>query len=402
MKTSFIFLLLSISFYLKANERPSSVETNTNQLSNEAACKHSFESLSTSELLDCLKLLPFDEKPLSAVIVSSEISQCKLQLNQQKYKEVPRQVCLENPNRIRLAEQSQFFSQLTAFPVEMYGSKGMCVLARREDFSPLVQLDQYKKCEDQTLQKNGGRWEWSYSSPRIRPYSYRNLLKDPNSPLRLELGLECTELVNKVIAEGGDFSSSILKSRVYPLSKIDFPSGAKDNLFFHWTKQEGLNNLFQLKQLSKEKATARAFREGLFDELFAFLRKRPGAGPTGYGFLHRLFYLAEDKDSSSSYGHILVLFELRNDARTISYEPEIWRRALVEVIERHHLSPACPTDLNLIADLGFNLLHYSNLFYLIAEESGIEVVDYNQKKFWYQILSPTAFISVSSGSAHSR
>ena len=38
-------------------------------------------------------------------------------------------------------------------------------------------------------------------------------------------------------------------------------------------------------------------------------------------------------------------------------------------------------------------IHYDNLFFIIIEDSGVEVIDYDRHQ-WFQVVSPAAFKSV--------
>ena len=38
--------------------------------------------------------------------------------------------------------------------------------------------------------------------------------------------------------------------------------------------------------------------------------------------------------------------------------------------------------------------YFTNLFLVVAEDSGVEVIDYNQEQLWFQILISNPFVAV--------
>lgn len=227
-----------------------------------------------------------------------------------------------------------------------------------------------------------------------RTATFRQMLRDPDKGqyMRAEIGSACTDAINALTASGRSLRSEKLVAAEVPLRSIHFASGQEDDTFYHWTSDPGLINLFHLDTMTPQEAFTNALKNHLFESMFDFLRKRQA---DNYAFWRRVFYVAEDTESSAFLGNHLIEFDLDLNARTIQYDQQVWADALAEVAHRYPtLAANCKMGLDEPVADTFGAVMFNNLFFIIAEDSGVEVVDYNQQEKWFQILSPTAFRGV--------
>lgn len=209
-----------------------------------------------------------------------------------------------------------------------------------------------------------------------------------------ELGQDCVQQIRKAVRDGGDLGSPILRAAITPLGSIKKPSGVQDDTFYHYTNSSGLFQLFEVDQLLGE-AHKKAVARKSYDKIFEHLRTRTLKGGS-YAFWSRVFYVAEDPKSSSNFGSFALEFKLNPNAQAFVYSEEKVEQALTEVTSRNNLI-ACPNRLTFPFSAGTANMRragrMSNLFFIIAEESGIEMVDYLNGA-WYMILSPSVFQDV--------
>ncbi len=227
--------------------------------------------------------------------------------------------------------------------------------------------------------------------------SFRALLSDPSTGAEMtrDLGAACAADINAITHAGNTLRSEKLAKAAQPLSSIRFSSGAQDMRFYHWTNSAGLFDLFKLDSLSSEDASSQAKQNKRFDEMFSFLRTRRAAE---YQFWQRVFYVSEDTISSNWRGTRLINFTLDENAKTLSYDLDIWREAVTEVTERYpELARDCKTHLNRQISDTYGTVYFDDIFYIVAEDSGIQVVDYNQDQKWFQVLTPEVFVGVGKG-----
>lgn len=204
-----------------------------------------------------------------------------------------------------------------------------------------------------------------------------------------QLGRECVRAIEKAGATAEGFDSPLLRGSARQLGDLPFASGRRDDTFYHWTSGTGLNELFDVPRLNAEDATRRARDENKFAEIFRFLRTRPDV--TDH-FWRGVFYVAEDPKSSREFGDRLFEFRLDPAALVLPYDPSLWTRAIDRMARRHPGLRAClgPRTWRE-SKVGLAVVKYHNLIFLLAEENGIFVVDYNQKNSWFMVLGPAPF-----------
>lgn len=231
------------------------------------------------------------------------------------------------------------------------------------------------------------------------PASFRSMLADPkqNEALVSDLGVACVNAINQISVAGGNLASDRVKSVLRPLKSLNKQTRA----FYHWSKNQTLRQLFQIDQLSETEAHRRAVQEKRYAEIFKFLRIRKS--DKSAHFWWRVFYVAGDSFSSREYGNNVLVFTLNPEAKLLVYKENqgLWREAVAEVLKRHPSLSACSTS-PVTGSTTHSLNTASDLFFVILEDSGVEVVDYPDSGYeypYYQVLNPSAFTGVRRGNA---
>lgn len=251
-----------------------------------------------------------------------------------------------------------------------------------------------EKCADTILKRQNGKMLLDGPIGHNRAYTFRKILLDPryNTQMKAELGSECVDAINKITQTGGSLYSRQLANAAVPLGSIRYFSGVQDNLFYHWTSNSGLHTLFKLNELSAEDASTRASKENIYEQMFFYLRTRPA---DQYKFWRRVFYVAEDPQSSAFLGSSLIEFTLNPQSKTLKYDINMWQNGMDEVAAKHHeLAQKCKMKLDWDIPDTFGRVLFSNMFFIVAEDSGISLIDYNQRSSWFQILSSEPFVSL--------
>ena len=252
---------------------------------------------------------------------------------------------------------------------------------KRDAFITLRNFEENKNLtEDQLLEK-------ARKSILLRPSSYRSLLKDEKKGRMLisSLGDRCTKAINEITDNGGSLESTILRNALYPLGKVRFRSGDQDNTFYHYTNKSSLPDSFKLRDKSVDH-TKYALENNIYDNILYYLRTNPAKTPI---FWYTLFYVAEDSASSSSFGDMKLEFILDTEtSNTISYDPSLWKKAVIEVANQYpKIKEYCETDFN--RDRTDKSLYgdakYTDIFYIIAEDSGVHVINYDHRTRWWSI-----------------
>lgn len=222
----------------------------------------------------------------------------------------------------------------------------------------------------------------------LTPSSYRELLKGKAPGLIETLGNKCTAVINEITESGGTLDSNTLRKALHPLNKIKFGSGVQDNTFYHYTNQTSLIDLFKLRDKSVDHS-AYAIENHLYDNIHIYLRSKNS------NFWNSVFYVAEDPKSSESFGNYQVEFILDTEtSNTISYDLNLWKAAVKEIEDRYpKIKQNCRTDFNReMSNSGlFGTVIFSDIFYIVAEDSGVQAISYDRRRKWFQIITPEIF-----------
>lgn len=230
-----------------------------------------------------------------------------------------------------------------------------------------------------------------------RKASFRKLLSDPAKSANMigELGRACAEAINAITASGGNLESKILKDSTQTLDSFHVYSKHDDDVFYHWTKSTTLLSSLKLDKLPGPKAYEADVADGSLEAIFDFLRTQYVDGSE---FYRRVLYVAEDKDSSSDYGNLLIEFQFNPKAVVLPYDESTWSKAVQEVANRYSsIAKNCKVDLSSSFDGKFGVMKFNNLFFIIAEDSSVDLIDYNQQRIWFQLLSPKSIIGIKRG-----
>lgn len=221
-----------------------------------------------------------------------------------------------------------------------------------------------------------------------RQTSFRTYLAAGDSTFRSDLGGSCFDALKRAVAAQADLSSESLKTSIVPLKSIRFASGVQDETFYHYTNDgQAFVKIFELNTLEPAEVDRKALEENRFDRIFEFLRKR-STGRAGT-FWDRLFYVAEDPRSSANFGPSGFEFKMNLETPTVVYDKSVASAAIKEVIARNPNLKDCGDSWT---SFGANYygVQYNGFFYMIAEESGVEMIDYQSGR-WFQVLSPAPF-----------
>jgi hypothetical protein len=130
-------------------------------------------------------------------------------------------------------------------------------------------------------------------------------------------------------------------------------------------------------------------KDGSYDKVFEYYRTRLA---DQWKFWRRVHYLAEDPSSSRYLGGYQTKLYLNPKARTITWDDKTWLTALQEVNKRHPgLDQACGIDLPISVPDTYETVHFNQILFMIAEDSAIDVVDFNARK-WFQLIGPNSII----------
>lgn len=268
-----------------------------------------------------------------------------------------------------------------------------CIAIAEESLRTLGTVEK-DRCDELILKIVDGKRKLVGAPVAKRTYSFRKMLLDPKMSANMqgELGAACVASVNKITRSGRSLASRILANSATPLGQVRVHTGVQDNLFYHWTSSDGLFALFKLRELNGDEASARAKKENIYEQMFYFLRTRSA---DMYQFWRRVFYVAEDTKSSGFLGSNLLEFTLDPKSKTVVYNLPTWQASMDEVAEKYpELAQTCKMNLDWKLTDTFGSLMFSNMFFIVAEDSGITVIEFNQGGRWFQILGSEPFVSL--------
>lgn len=190
------------------------------------------------------------------------------------------------------------------------------------------------------------------------------------------LGERCTSFLKTVYLSGKTLFSQNAFNKSSMIKDINFRSGGKQTDFFHYTNAQSILEQFHPEISDRKKAHYLALKEDAYDHFFLQLKKRGRYEIDGLGYYRGSLYVAEDSESSKNYGNKRLTFHLNPSARVIALWGE-QESAIMSEIENTY--PGIWTICKREA-----------LRYFIMEDSGIDLIDYLNKKSWYQMIRPNA------------
>lgn len=179
--------------------------------------------------------------------------------------------------------------------------------------------------------------------------SFYSLIVDTRSDLvDSRIDRKCLRDLRAFFAAGGSLFDPKIRDAATPVGLYSYLSGKEDDLFYHYTD-------------AKEVAALAA--KGDYRGMFSFVR----IGRSDSSYMN--VFVAEDPISSASYGKRMVRFRLKPDALVIAYGKN---EGLFKSLTRDKGLGKCR--------------NFPAYIFLMLEENGIAVLDYNLKASWFQIL----------------
>lgn len=223
------------------------------------------------------------------------------------------------------------------------------------------------------------RLEGTFAHALLDPAAARNLYA--------ELGPPCGKLVSGIYKDGRTLASKAVMNAAKPLRSLQFPSGLHTGSFYHYTKSPKMLELLHPEVRDRSKANADAVKNGEYGRIFGSY-KLGESDPLGKGFWNRVHYLSEDPVTSQYAGPLRVRFVLDPEARVLTWDDGLWAAALAELDRRFPgFKLACGSNLDKRRNDTYGATRYSDALFIIAEDSGIDLLDYNAKR-WFMMVSP--------------
>lgn len=230
-----------------------------------------------------------------------------------------------------------------------------------------------------------------------RASSFRRVIRSGNNyGLLQELSDNrrgCGDAVRDVYEKGGSLYSAAVDKAAKPLGDFPKGSGVQDDYYYHFSKSAD----FRAGMIGKEGDALRKQVDGaiLYARQSGPRYLLPG-NPSGmyHSNWGRSFYVSEDRKSIEFIAPYGIEFVIRPDARLISLDRDPLEGALREVGERYpDVGRRCGKRFDTSIRDTFGSVDYHALVFLIAEDSGIDLIDYKQDGHWFQVLTPDAFES---------
>jgi hypothetical protein len=227
---------------------------------------------------------------------------------------------------------------------------------------------------------------------KSRDSSYLNVITDKNRGKYLEknLGIECFAFVRKVYEKGGDFYTEALHKARRPIMDTAFSEWVVDGneTFHHYTNASQVYDIFNKD--NDKKRSVEAHEDGVYEEIFEFVRTNNSRGTAKSRALwNSVFYISSGTESYFDKRKYLNNLTLSPSCSAISTSDELWQAALDEVeLRLPGLKKACGDKLNQTYiypghDYGFH--HKTS--YIMAEDSGVEMMQYVDGYDFFQLLS---------------
>lgn len=198
-----------------------------------------------------------------------------------------------------------------------------------------------------------------------KPYrlSYRSIIMDPKNSMAQGLGQECLRVLRESDKRGEKLSSEKMRTMLVAIG-TRFPNVTGPTMtFYHYTTSKEVQKIGHSNR---------------FTRLFDFLRASGSHGT----FDSSVLFVADDSESSKSYGNIQLRLQLRTDTIILDEEPAVgavspWPKVAAEIKHAYPELAACQDG---------------PLYYLTAEDMGVGLIRYawgsGGKGHWYQLISP--------------
>jgi hypothetical protein len=249
-------------------------------------------------------------------------------------------------------------------------------------------------------------------APQKENFRFKTLLQQPvaGALVRQEVGEHCADLLLDIFRSGGDLSSQTFIQKRVRLCDLIGQLDHQPLKFYHSARwgDSGLVELLELNNYWRKNCQAFLTRMSAsyalkrFSGIFKYLRVERKLGAdlrhNWPGLWHRNFYVGKSLKSVTDISkEHYPLFEFDIDAKVwaLPYDENIWQHALEEVAKKYpELKKVSKMQLCYVAGDKYGTVHYHPLQFVIAEESGISVMDYGQRGLWFQVIRPEALKGV--------
>jgi hypothetical protein len=222
---------------------------------------------------------------------------------------------------------------------------------------------------------------------RVQPArgSFAKLILADTESITEGIGDDCVKFLKKIYRKGGSLHSDVVHNAARPISGYTFKSGGNPLDFFHHTYKTEAIAQFHPEIADRAEAHRIALREDAYHKMLEFLRIRSNIA--NYWAL----YVAEDPESSRLYGPHQIRFVFAPDSLVLDVTKgvapdDFWRDVMNELEGRF---PGLGVSCSVMHPF-FSGLNMPIITMLIAEDSGIDIVDYYQMESkhgqWFQII----------------
>jgi hypothetical protein len=207
----------------------------------------------------------------------------------------------------------------------------------------------------------------------------------------------CADFLKAIYKSGKTLASSILLGDSRPIRAIPMYGDNRSGVFFHYTDSDALISLLHPEMDNRNLAQRTCSNDHAFEQINDFLRTRKVESSYLW---KKVLYVAADEESSRPAGKHRIEFDMDPDARVLQADTHAWPLAIKELDSRYPgLIQACGlhTERPPVSYSEFG----SDLYAFIADDSGIDLVDYDAGAFglstyvenrpvyrhqWFQIL----------------
>jgi hypothetical protein len=195
---------------------------------------------------------------------------------------------------------------------------------------------------------------------------------------QISLPLGCVPQLREFFANGGSLKSDFVSSHLVKVKETAFKSGVSDSIFYRYSDRQRDLDLVSI---------------GEFKKIFSYSRSRTTTDLLdleGNPFQFNL-YLAEDPQSSASFGRHQLVLKINPEAKIFSvwfFSSENPLSALInftnQILSSSGLTKCVSSDSRVISQL-------------IMEESGVQLFDYYifERMQWFVVIDPEVVQNIS-------
>lgn len=244
-------------------------------------------------------------------------------------------------------------------------------------------------------------WEWfigrQFRSARMASYSFHWWFAwgKKMNPIEFEyvrttfrghVGAPCADRLEGVLETGRLIETPEFRPLFMTMDELmpELRSGVRDLVFYHYSSAIGL---FQTLGLTERQDRREFHRNAQQNETYAqvtrFMRT--------HGSSSGAWFMAEDPDTSRSYGNWQVQLTVKRSARFAKWIPGVIEEGVTQTLRRLGVQDAC--DARSIAS------HNRNMFvHLLLEDEQVDFIeDHAGARSWFQFLRPQSALEMVDG-----